>query len=268
MRAPGRRRDSSGSISPAGDVKGWWWGSQRPSSSFHSTSGQSTIQVSAWAPSGISPSLSPSRLRSSASTAAETRGESATRTRTSPSEAPSALVGGGDLALGEELRDGRAPAAVLDHGPDQALRAQLLRLGDEPVELRAGEVVAAGVQRPDQRTVLDRPPERLELALGEDVGQLGELQAEAQVRAVGAEAGDGVGVGEPRQRQLHLDPGRAEHGGEQALVDLDHVVHVDERHLDVELGEVGLAVGAEGPRRGSSGRSGSSARSRRPSGAA
>ncbi len=33
--------------------------------------------------------------------------------------------------------------------------------------------------------------------------------------------------------------------GEQALVDLDHVLGVDEGHLDVELGEVGLAVGAQ-----------------------
>ena len=43
-RAPGRRPGRSGSSSPAGEVNGWWSGSQRLSSSFHSNSGQSTIQ--------------------------------------------------------------------------------------------------------------------------------------------------------------------------------------------------------------------------------
>ena len=32
--------------------------------------------------------------------------------------------------------------------------------------------------------------------------------------------------------------------GQQPFVDVDHVVDVDEGHLDVELGELGLAVGA------------------------
>jgi len=32
---------------------------------------------------------------------------------------------------------------------------------------------------------------------------------------------------------------------DQALVDLDHVFAGDETHLDVELGEVGLAVGPQ-----------------------
>ena len=40
-------RDRSGSSSPAGEVNGWWSGSQRSSSSFHSNSGQSTTQRSA-----------------------------------------------------------------------------------------------------------------------------------------------------------------------------------------------------------------------------
>src|SRR4029077_8784165 len=33
--------------------------------------------------------------------------------------------------------------------------------------------------------------------------------------------------------------------GEEPLVELDYIVPVDERHLDIELGEVGLAVGAQ-----------------------
>ena len=57
---------------------------------------------------------------------------------------------------------------------------------------------------------------------------------------------DRLVVGEPPHRQLELraaDP--LEDVGEQPLVDLDHVVDADEGHLDVELGEVGLAVGAQ-----------------------
>ena len=40
-------------------------------------------------------------------------------------------------------------------------------------------------------------------------------------------------------------PTALEHVGQQPLVDVDHVLDADERHLDVELGEVGLAVGAQ-----------------------
>ena len=72
-----------------------------------------------------------------------------------------------------------------------------------------------------------------------------QLQAEAQVRAVGAEAAHRLVVGHARHRQLDLDARGAEHRGEQALVDVDHVLDLDERHLEVELGEVGLAVGAQ-----------------------
>ena len=52
-------------------------------------------------------------------------------------------------------------------------------------------------------------------------------------------------VGDPLERGLDLDPCRGEDVLHQALVGLDHVVDLDEGHLDVELGEVGLAVGAE-----------------------
>ena len=40
-------------------------------------------------------------------------------------------------------------------------------------------------------------------------------------------------------------PAAREHVRHQPLVGLDHVLDLDERHLDVELGEVGLAVGAQ-----------------------
>ena len=78
------------------------------------------------------------------------------------------------------------------------------------------------------------------------VGEVDQLEAEAGVGPVGAVAGDRLVVGQAPHRQLEpraADP--LEDVGEQPFVDLDHVVDVDEGHLDVELGEVGLAVGAQ-----------------------
>ena len=77
------------------------------------------------------------------------------------------------------------------------------------------------------------------------VGEVGQLHPEADVGAVGAVAGEGIVVGDARDRQLDVDAGGAEDVGDQPLVHLDHVLDLDEGHLDVELREVGLAVGAQ-----------------------
>ena len=78
------------------------------------------------------------------------------------------------------------------------------------------------------------------------VGQVLELQAEAQVGLVGAVALHRLGVGEPRERRLELDaehlaPERRDH----PLADAEDVLLVDEGHLHVDLRELGLAVGAQ-----------------------
>ena len=84
-----------------------------------------------------------------------------------------------------------------------------------------------------------------ERGVGEVVGQLGELQIEAKVGLVGAEPVHGLGVGEPRQRTRQLEADQRPDLGDDLLGQPDHIVLVDEAHLDVELGELGLPVGAE-----------------------
>ena len=72
-----------------------------------------------------------------------------------------------------------------------------------------------------------------------------QLEAEAGVGPVDAVTGDRLGEGHPRpRRRRDVEPRALEHRSHHRLGGVDHVVLVDERHLDVELGELGLAVGA------------------------
>ena len=71
------------------------------------------------------------------------------------------------------------------------------------------------------------------------------LEPEPQIGLVRAVAGDRLVVGETAHRQRHLDPAAAQHVRQQALVQIDHVVDVDEGHLDVQLREVRLPVRAQ-----------------------
>jgi hypothetical protein len=73
-----------------------------------------------------------------------------------------------------------------------------------------------------------------------------ELHAVAQVGLVGAEAAHGLGVGEPRERDGQLDPeDLPPDGRHQLLAEVVDVLLVQERQLQVELGELGLAVGPQ-----------------------
>ena len=98
---------------------------------------------------------------------------------------------------------------------------------------------------PDQGAALDRLAEGVELRPAEDLREVVELEPEAQVRLVGAVAGDRLVVGKPPHRQLDLHAGASEYERQQALVQIDHVVGVDEGHLDVQLREVRLPVRAQ-----------------------
>ena len=84
-----------------------------------------------------------------------------------------------------------------------------------------------------------------ESGVGEVGGQVGDLGLEAQVGLVGAVALHRLGVGDPRERRGHLVADQQPDRGDQVLGQRDDVVLVDEAHLDVELGELGLPVGAE-----------------------
>ncbi len=71
------------------------------------------------------------------------------------------------------------------------------------------------------------------------------LHAEARVGLVGAVGVHRVPVGDAAQGQAHLDAHLGERLGEHALEAVHDVVLLDEAHLDVDLGELGLAVGAQ-----------------------
>ena len=132
------------------------------------------------------------------------------------------------LVVGEEFRHRGAPPVGLADRPDEAPRPELLRLRDEPVELRARAVAGAGVDAANDPGVIDNAPEGVEAGIAERIGQLGNLEAVAEVGLVGAVAREGVVIREARQRQLDRDPGRAEHVGEHPLIDIEDVLALDE----------------------------------------
>ena len=79
----------------------------------------------------------------------------------------------------------------------------------------------------------------------EVVGALDELVAEAQVRLVRAEAAHRLGIAHPWERRGQVDTDERPDLLDDRLAELEDVVLGDEGHLDVELGELRLPVGAE-----------------------
>ena len=79
-----------------------------------------------------------------------------------------------------------------------------------------------------------------------EIRDVHEFERHAQVRLVGPEAAHRFGVREPRERvrQLGLEHAR-EDVPDQPLHERHHVLLLEERGLDVELRELGLAVGAK-----------------------
>ena len=103
-----------------------------------------------------------------------------------------------------------------DEGVGQAARAARLGPVLPGVELAAGLRGAAGHDHGADVGCL----EDAELGAGEVAGQVGELDAEAQVGLVRAEPGHRVGVGHPGQRQRDLVAGDlAPQGGDDRLAD-------------------------------------------------
>ena len=79
----------------------------------------------------------------------------------------------------------------------------------------------------------------------ERLAEVLELEPEARVGPIDPVARDGLGERHPRpRRRRDVEALALEHGSHHRLHALDHVVLVHERHLEVELGELGLAVGA------------------------
>ena len=155
---------------------------------------------------------------------------------------------GGQLVFGEELGDGAvdlALAAVLN--PGHALGAPLDGQLAQLVDLRARPVAhALGVDGLHHPARCQRPGKDLESAVGHNLGDVHELHAEAPVGTVAAVFGHGLRVGHAVEREGDV----VDADGRKDL--LEHVFHQahdvvigHEAHLDVDLGELGLAVGAQ-----------------------
>ena len=96
----------------------------------------------------------------------------------------------------------------------------------------------------DASAGVDRALEDLEVGLLRQLGDVLQFHGEAEVGPVAAEALHRLGVGHPLDLGdvdvEHLLP----HPPDQPFVGRHHVVLLDEGHLHVELGELGLPVGA------------------------
>ncbi|OQC53445.1 MAG: hypothetical protein BWX54_02407 [Verrucomicrobia bacterium ADurb.Bin018] len=155
----------------------------------------------------------------------------------------------GFLGFSEELDDGRFPSAVFLHANiGQAAKAALLGQA-RPVFLheldrRVGQPL--GVDGLDHAAAFQRAAKHLELGALEDVGQIHNFHAEAQVGLVTAEAVHGLAVGHARQGQFgHGQFGGGHQSRQQAIHSGDDVIRGDERHFEVNLREFRLAVGAQ-----------------------
>jgi hypothetical protein len=92
---------------------------------------------------------------------------------------------------------------------------------------------------------LDQPGERVQAQGRHLVGHVGDRHAEAQVGLVGAVAQQRLGIAEAREgaRGVHVHQLAQAH--EERLDQLDDALHAGERHLDVHLRELRLAVRAQ-----------------------
>ena len=148
----------------------------------------------------------------------------------------------GLLGLGDVLGDRATQCAVLGH---RDVGKTLGAAGTGP--LLPGVELATwlgGTARHDDGTDVGRL-EHPERGVGEEVGDLGDLVAESQVGLVGAETVHGVVPGDALQRGLNVHSDELPALPHDLLGQGNDVVLLDEAHLDVELGELGLAIGAE-----------------------
>ncbi len=216
---------------------------RRSASAAGSNSGASTTQRKLQALSSIRPPRRPISSRAAPSRARLDLTAPAAKKTQSPG--CGADVGGqaGLLLVGEVLGDRAAELAVLlDQHVGEAAGAALLGPLLPGVELLARLARSAGHHDGADVRRLEHPERRVL----EVVGALDELLAHPQVGLVGAVARHRLGVGHPRERAwARRTPIELPQRDQDLLGDGDDVVLVDEAHLDVELGELRLAVGAE-----------------------
>src|ERR1019366_3799627 len=110
----------------------------------------------------------------------------------------------------------------------------------------AGELGAREGPRRDEEADGLRAGEDAELGAAGDLRRVLDLDAEAEVGLVGAEAGVRLVPGEPLEGPGgRLAPERLERRDHRRLEHVENVLALDEGHLDVELAELELPVGAE-----------------------
>ena len=149
--------------------------------------------------------------------------------------------------VAQELDDRALLLAVARVGdPGHALRAVGGSHVGELLDVAAAPVASAlGVDALDDAAALDGTGEDLEVAALHGLGDVDELHAEAHVRAVAAEAVHGLFPLHALQREFVLDADGLEDLFHDVFHHVDDLVAFDEAHLDVDLGELGLAVGAQ-----------------------
>ncbi len=211
-------------------------------SSVRSNSGASTTQQNAQAFSSISPPRLPISSRAAPSSSWEDFA--------GPGGEEHRVAGFGadrcgqpvPLVLGDVLGDRTAEGAVGGDGDvGQTAGAALLRPFLPGVEAAARGAGAALLHDGTDEGRLEDP----ERGVGEVLGEFGQFGEQPQVGLVRAVPVHRVGVGDPRDRGADLVSDQPPQRDDDLLADGDDVVLVDEGHLDVELGELRLPVGAE-----------------------
>jgi len=115
------------------------------------------------------------------------------------------------------------------------------------VDLLAAQAAAPGNSqgRHPPLRVIGRAAEHLEIHIPHKVAHTDQFQVHAQVGPVGAVALHGLGIGHARKfGQRHIE-NLLEQPAHHALGDIHHILFRHETGLDIDLGELRLAVGAQ-----------------------
>ena len=147
-----------------------------------------------------------------------------------------------DQLGGEELRDRRAHLALLvEHEVREPFAAPLLRQ-----LLQRGELGARELLRHGQTLDARRLREHLEVGVAGLRSEVVQLEAEAQVGLVGAEARHRLVPGQPPEGALGRRAAqRLERRDDRPLEHVPDLLPRREGHFEVELAELELPVGAE-----------------------
>ena len=272
-RRPGRAAapGSSGSNSPAGAVNGWCSASQRFSSSFHSNSGQSTIQTRRFSPSGRSGrSARPRSSRICPSTASVDRG--ACRRRAAAGRPPRRRARGSASASSASLRN----LAVGERQPSPSRKAQTRPFAPSSWarEIRPSSSERGTSRLPALMPRTTPPPSSTERKTLNSVSRERRRRGRPAPGRSAGRAGRCRSGASPRRRRircigsLDLGPPTASKtwASSRSLTAITSSTSTNDISTSSWVNSGWRS--ARGPRRGSSGRSGSSARSPRPSAAA